>query len=45
MVDVPAQLGHLSVLNLGEGGGEAILAGPTLNPLAVLGTHTEHWQL
>ena len=45
MVDVLAQLGHLSVLNLGEGGGKAVLAGPALNSLAVLGTHTKHWQL
>lgn len=45
MMDMLAQLRHLSVLNLGEGRREAILAGSAFYPLAVLGTDTEHWQL
>ena len=45
MVHMLAKLRHLSVFDLGESRGEAILAGSALYPLAVLSTHTEHRQL
>ena len=44
MMHMVSQLGHLSVLQLGEGRRRAILAGPAFQPLAVLGTHTEDRQ-
>ncbi len=44
MMNMISQLGDLGVLQLGEGRGWPILASPTLQPLAVLGTHTEDRQ-
>jgi len=45
MVHMGSELRQLSVLQLGEGRRWAIFAGPALQPLAVLGAHTEHRQL
>ena len=45
MVHMGSELRQLSVLQLSEGRRWAVLAGPALQPLAVLGAHTEHRQL
>ncbi len=45
MVHMGSQLRQLSVLQLSEGRRWAVLAGPALQPLAVLGAHTEDRQL
>ena len=45
MVHMGSELRQLSVLQLSEGRRWAVLAGPALQPLAVLGTHTEDRQL